>query len=241
MLSHSESQPSHHEFQTSAIKAGQGHPTQQPLDHHGIPGAQYSMNTFSVPTREHRSPRQGYGVYGAPAQGVLPSQNSWAEKFSSELAGNGLHHSNTFDTEMSSDQISDRNNSVSNHPTPATSLHGSSNTSYSPPQHDEVTPENSTGAAAPYYTHSAPFGGYVASSDVGYSHQAGHAIPETEKYPIQAEWELPTDEELPYPSTGMSPLGDAGWRQMLEGMSWDGAPLGPDTSWRPPQTNAHDN
>ena len=62
---------------------------------------------------------------------------------------------------------------------------------------------------------------------------------EPEHFGMQPGWELGPEHVLPGTTTGLSPLNDAGWRQMLEGMQWDGPPIGPESSWRGTPTSAH--
>ena len=93
---------------------------------------QYSSGQFSytIPSRDTRRHPSA-----APMQGVVMSQ-SWSDKYSSggsveNAAIDPYHH--IFDTEMSSEGTNDAITApLSNHPTPPTSHHASSHTSYSP-------------------------------------------------------------------------------------------------------------
>ena len=242
---HSTTQPSYHSLRNATLKPNQIPSGESPDSGLDIPNNRYRMTSFTVPTREHRSPLQNYGpMNGPPAhlQGAA-SNHSWNETFAGgpDANMNHIQSTNNFDTEMSSDRTSDRHHSISNHPTPTTSHHGSSNTSYSPQNNDDLDPShqvpvNTTSGPSAYFNPSVPFAAFSSSAEGGFPQVDGRLIPDPEHYSVHPGWELGHDSGLPNP--GLSPLGD-GWRHMLDGMGWDGHPVGVDSSWRPQQTSAH--
>ena len=196
-----------------------------------FPSNQYSMPTFSVPTREHRTPQQHIRRSNAPPtqlQGLLSGQG-WGEKFPGGPEGEAMNSHNMFDTEMSPDHTSDWGNSLSNHPTPTNSNNSSSNTSYSPPHiEDTESTHTSTGpsAAATGFLHpSTSFAGYTPPANAQY-HLPIPAGSADSNYVIPPGWEIGPGGVVPSASTGLSPIGESGWTQMLEGMGWDGSALG---------------
>lgn len=246
---HSDTQPSYHELRKAPLKSSHindSHVADPGLE---IPGTRFSMSSFSVPTREHRTPQQSYRNFNAPPtqmQGILPGQG-WGEKYPGRPDGNALNHMincNAFDTEMSSDHTSDRHQSLSNHPTPTTSHHGSSNTSYSPQNNDDVDPSHHNtesagqGATTSFFNSSAPFAEFNPAADAGFTQSGGRNTSEANHYAMPSVWEIGQDPDIS--TSGLSPLGDAGWRNMLEGMGWDESTVGVDPSWRPQITDTHD-
>ena len=218
--------------------------TSQPKDQQSrdagldIPNRQYSMS-YNAPTVPRSNSQQSFRAFNVPvsqAQDVLPSQG-WGE---AQARGSP----NIFDTEMASDHTSDRRASVSNHPTPTTSHQGSSNTSYSPQQIDDSDPTHpsrnqNTGPTTSFFNPSAPFSGFTPPADAGFPHGGRGIMAEPDQFGMQPAWDLGPDPVLPGPPTGLSPLGESGWRQMLERMTWSGDALGSEATWRPPPANAH--
>ncbi|MCJ1286276.1 hypothetical protein MMC26_005621 [Xylographa opegraphella] len=242
---HSATQPSYHSLRNSTLKPSQISTGESPDSGLDIPSTRYRMTSFTVPTREHRSPLQNYGQPNDPSsqlQGAA-SNHGWSEVFTGGPDGNMSHirSNNNFDTEMSSDHTSDRHHSISNHPTPTTSHHGSSNTSYSPQNNDDMDPSqqppvHNTAGPSPYYNPSVPFAAFTPSAEGGFPQADGRMISDAEQYSVHPVWELGQDPGLP--ASGLSPLGE-GWRHMLDGMGWDGHTVGMDASWRPQQTSTH--
>ena len=184
----------------------------------------YSKSTFSVPTREHRPPQQHARHFNAPPtqmQGVIPGQG-WGEKF--PTGPQQTSNRQIFDTEMSSDHTSDRQNSVSNLPTPTNSHQSSSNTSYSPHAEDsESTHPPATTEA--FFEQGTSFPSFTQSTDPHFpSHSLGRG--DTDNYVIPPGWDISPEGVVPSATTGLSPMGENGWTQMLEGMGWDGSALG---------------
>ena len=207
-----------------------------PLD---IATSHYSMSSFSVPTREHHSPQQSNQQYtgqSVQSSGILASQN-WGGRYATSSDASSLHKS-TFDTEMSSDQAcSDRQASLSNsnHPTPATSHHGSSNTSYSPPSvesGDVDAQRHGSESTAPSHSYgfqpSAAFSGFTPPPDQ--FSEPSRVMAESDQYTLPLNWDMGSA-GVPAPGTGMSPLNEAGWTQMYE-MGWDGS-MESGGGWRP--------
>jgi hypothetical protein len=65
-------------------------------------------------------------------------------------------------------------------------------------------------------------------------------MPEPDQFGMPPTWDLGPDHGLPGPGTGLSPLGESGWQQMLEGMAWERNPLGGEAGWRgPPPASTH--
>ena len=238
-------QPSYHSLRSSSLKPGQIPAGESPDSGLDVPSSRYRMTSFTVPTREHRSPLQDYRqINGMPTQlqGVGPGQG-WGERFAVGPGGNmnNMQCNNNFDTEMS-DHTSDRHPSISNIPTPTTSQHGSSNTSYSPQTNDDMDPSHQTpvstnpGPTTSFYNSSSHFAAFTPAAEEGFIQADNHIITESEPYVMHPGWELGQDPDLP--NSGLSPLGE-GWRHMLDGIGWDGNTVGADPSWRSQQTSAH--
>jgi hypothetical protein len=214
---HSNSQPSFHELQKCPPPGTHTPGEQRRTSVLDVPDTNFSMS-YNVPSGSPQPTYNPFNVSAPQSHDILPSR-TWPESHS------------TFDTEMSSDPTSNRQGSISNHPTPSTSHQGSSNTSYSPPHIDEsdaihaTTHHPTANLPSSFFHPSAPFSGFSPPPDAAFG--------------MQPTWDLGADHGLPGASTGMSPLGDVGWRQMLEGMSWDGNQLGTDGGWRPTPTSTH--
>ncbi|MCJ1418011.1 hypothetical protein MMC32_004356 [Xylographa parallela] len=242
---HSTAQASYHQLRNSTLKPSHFPCGESPDSGLDMPSNRYRMTSFTVPTREHRSPLQNYGQHNGPPTHLQGAQanRGWNEAFAGGHDGNMNHiqSSNNFDTEMSSDHTSDRHHSISNHPTPPTSHHGSSNTSYSPQNNDDMDPShqgpaNTTSVPPTYFDPSVPFSAFTPSVEGGFPQADGRMIPDPEHYTVHPGWELGQDSGLP--TTGLSSLGE-GWRHMLDGMGWDGHTVGVDPAWRPQQTSSH--
>ena len=200
------------------------------------------MSDFNIPTREHRSPQQGsqrFNPAAVPSPGVMPYQ-IWSNKYGSGTDAPPLHKS-AFDTEMVSEPTSsERHGSLSNsnHPTPATSHHGSSNTSYSPSsldvpdapdmphqpqqQQQQHMPETTGPSPHPFnFQQTAPFAGFTPPP---------RGLGESDQFTLPLNWDMGSAGPAGQ-ATGMSPLGEAGWSQMLE-MGWEGA-IEVNGEWRP--------
>ena len=242
---HSTAQASYYQLRNSTLKPSHFPCGESPDSGLDMPSNRYRMTSFTVPTREHRSPLQNYGQHNGPPTHLQGAQanRGWNEAFAGGHDGNMNHiqSSNNFDTEMSSDHTSDRHHSISNHPTPPTSHHGSSNTSYSPQNNDDMDPShqgpaNTTSVPPTYFDPSVPFSAFTPSVEGGFPQADGRMIPDPEHYTVHPGWELGQDSGLP--TTGLSSLGE-GWRHMLDGMGWDGHTVGVDPAWRPQQTSSH--
>ena len=204
------------------------------------------MSDFDVPTREHRSPRQGSqhsNAVAVPSPGVMPYQ-IWSSKYGPGTDALPLHKS-TLDTEMVSEPTgSERHGSLpnSNHPTPTTSHHGSSNTSYSPSsldvpdatdvshQQQQHMPEATGPPPNPFsFQQTAPFAAFTPPPSDQFP-SAPRGLAESDQFTLPLNWDMGSAGPAGQ-GTGMSPLGEAGWSQMLE-MGWDGT-MEANGGWRP--------
>lgn len=127
-----------------------------------------------------------------------------------------MSSSRPFELEISSDCASERQHSLCGHPTPAPS-HGSSNTSYSPPN---IEDSDYTGHHnANFYNPSNALDKYSAPVDSQFHPSSG---PHPGDYGISHGWEVtPDGVVLPSAATDMSPMGGTGWPHMLEPI-WHG-------------------
>ena len=208
---------------------------------------QYSMSTFSLPNREQLIPQHHYNRYNAPPnqmQGVILDQG-WGEKYPAGpdiSTSNNSHPSQIIDTDMSSEQASDRHSSLlSDRQTPLNSHQASSNTSsYSPPtindgSHPTIT---ASGPSTVFFDSSNQFTGFTPTSDSHFPHNPNNSNGQNSNgFTIPTGWEVEVEGALhaqPGASTGLSPLGESGWTQILEGMGWDGNDLGAggEVPWR---------
>ena len=239
----------------------------RPSDNHSAtsgthPQSDFSRSHFSMPTREHRSPQQSQRRFNAPptqAQGVLLG-NGWGEKFPGGPDGHALEkaydkrwsgnavpssHAHTqFDTEMSSDQTSDRHTSLSNHQTPPNSLHSSSNTSYSPPDVGDADPSSRPPGMrnhpqATFFDPSGTFTSFSPPSQDHYPHSPGNTS--ERDYAIPPGWEVGPDGVLiPSSAADLAQMSDPGWAGMLENIGWDPNSMSQaDMHWREGLPDGH--
>ena len=160
--------------------------------------------------------------------------NVWGEKYAGGPDGGALNQTQSkgvFDTEMSADNNSDRQNSLSNYPTPETSRHSSSNTSYSPSHIDESIPSNASGTTNrptdAYFDPLASFASFHPTTASHFPPTPDQSGDHNHAFTIPPGWEIGRDGVLvPSSNTGLTPLADSGWTQMMEGMGWSGADLG---------------
>lgn len=207
---------------------------------------QYRISSFSLPNREQLTPQHRYNRYNGPPtqmQGVILDQG-WGEKYPARPeigTANNSHASQIVDTDMSSEQASDRQSSLlSDHQTPLNSRQPSSNTSYSPPTVDDCSHPTITtnGPSTVSFDSTDQFTGFTPTSDTHFPHSPDNPSgQEPNGFTIPAGWEVGADGALhvqPGASTGLSPLGESGWTQILEGMGWDGNGLdaGGEVPWR---------
>ncbi|KAL9120152.1 MAG: hypothetical protein Q9187_003294 [Circinaria calcarea] len=203
---------------------------------------QYGMSTFSLPNREQPSPQHRYNRFdGAPTQmqGVMLDQG-WGENYSTAPNidnSNSSHVNQAIDTDMSSEQMSERQNSfLSDHQTPLNSQQPSSNTSsYSPPTVDgsdlSSQPTITTnGHPIAFLGSPNQFPSFTPAPKTQFPHNPNS--PDTQDstgFILPTDWELGDDGAVHTHSgalTDFSPLGESSWTQILEGMGWDGNTLG---------------
>jgi hypothetical protein len=223
---HSKTQPSYHELRDANTNAGYN-------------------NTYSIPKREQRTPQtqsmhqthraypgQMHGILAQPWEGDVRTRHPTSETLSINSAGRG------FDTELSPDQTSERHASLSGQPTPTTSHQASSNTSYSPTGQADPDPTGDVASAArpagPYFHAPTPsFTGFTPPAHT-YATSPDRAMVDPDGFTMPASWDLGPDSGfMPGPEAVLSPMGEAGWSQMLDGMGWDGAGGAGGTAWRP--------
>ena len=196
------------------------------------PPPQYNVSSFNVPTRE-RQYSQSANPYGpGHPSGVMMRQG-----FSRIHDGYVMNSARPFEMEIASDCASDRQNSLSGHPTPVPSHH-SSNTSYSPTNiedpehaghHDPIV--GTRHHTANFYNPPNTFNGFPAPIDPRFQTNSG---PNPGGYGIPHGWDVSPDGiVLPSVTTGMSPMGEPGWSNMLDNLSWDAGQIPGEVPWRP--------
>lgn len=201
---------------------------------------QFNRQNINLASREQRAPQQHWSQsISEPMnlENILPNSR-WASNSPSAYPISGAENS-TFDTSMS-DNTSEGPRSSGQ--TPSTTNHASSNTSYSPPQDEDLDLTLRTASHHPIpNSNTAATPGFLSWSPAKET-----AIPPTTS-PNQAQdntpfvvpqgWQLGSETELPDGLAGLSPPGDGGWAQMLEGVLWDGSGMGMETAgpWTPRQ------
>lgn len=206
----------------------------QPLDGEAQRGTQYSLQDFSIPSREQRQPRNFLHNEAAAFPSYPSSRPSqgWAigqQERSYETA-------NTFDMEMS-DLASGGQHSIGLKP--SNSHPASSTTSHSSPSDRDQNSASETSAfktAGP--APNMPYLGYRRSTTNQLTPPSKSEIttPPVEapldqqhddgSFTIPAGWHLESTGDTPNPKAEMTSLGEDGWAQMLEGMGWDGDAMG---------------
>ena len=190
---------------------------------------QYGRHNMNLASREQRQPQRLWGQStNEPINldNVLPN-SGWTGN-SPGVHPNGSLDNSTFDTCMS-DNTSEGPRSTGQ--TPSTTHHSSSNTSYSPPQDEDLdltlrtashhpTPNSNT-AATPAFLSWSP-----AKENDYPPNTALNPQQDDSAFTIPHGWQLGSPQELPDGLTGLSPSGDSGWAQMLEGVLWDGSGMG---------------
>lgn len=206
---------------------------------------QHGGQNINLATREQRPPQQlwNQSTNGSTiANNALPNPG-WVSASPGALPNSGLDNSG-FDTCMS-DNTSEGHRSSGQ--TPSTTNFPSSNTSYSPPQDDDLdmtlrtashhpTPNSNT-ATTPVFL------SYSPSKDTSYPSSTSPSQAQVQDdgvFTIPHGWQLGTEHDLPDGLSGLSPSGDSGWTQMLDVALWDGASLGMDNSgsWTTQQGHA---
>lgn len=180
-------------------------------------------------------------------QGIILDQG-WAENYSTGPKidnSNSPHVNQVNDTDMSSEQTSERQNSLlSDHPTPLNSQQPSSNTSsYSPPTVDGFNLSSqptitANGHPIAFFDSHNQFPGFTPAPETQFPHSPDDPnTQDSSGFTIPTGWELGDDGAVHTHSgalTGFSPLEESGWTQILEGMGWDGNSLGAggEVPWR---------
>lgn len=182
--------------------------------------ASQPMASFiKLASREQRPPQQPHLFQQASHP---PMQGDWASNFSTDHSEDALLH--RFDTDMSS---SDQQTTGSNQPTPNLSHHSSSNTSYSSPHlADDANPNAQLSATTDsnpaFFGAEHSFAGFTPPED-----QSQYPLPGPAKIDADFEaWRAGPPGGTPSAGTGLSPMGEGEWTQIMEGMGWDGAVLG---------------
>lgn len=241
-------QPSYHELH-EAVAADDGSL--------GIPSTEYAMNTFSVPTREQRNSARDFQQRFDETRAEMPPMHlnqGWADKFHDRTTMSPI--ANQFDRELVSDRTSDGQNSLSSHPTPPTSHHGSSNTSsYSPPNLDDLEHASSSrhgldgsssgggGGGGPHHhpppdaffdaATTAPFAGFLPPPPPPPGNHPAYSTGAEGVVVVLSD----ADQFSLAPNWGLDAEATAGWSQMLETLGWDPnstlATTGAQGPWRP--------
>lgn len=206
----------------------------QSLDQDAQRPTQYSLQDFSIPSREQRQPRTyNYQTAAFPSQQNSPRSQDWAR---------GPGALMTFDTEMS-DLASAEYTSTGL--TPSNSHPTSSSTSqHSPASDTDPTSANETPPSKPA---GSPFSFFVANgtqlnppskpplTNLPTEPPRGHQQQDSGSLNLPAEWRLESTGETPNLAADITPLGEGEWTQMLEGMGWEGAVSGPEAMpWTAP-------
>ena len=218
----------------------------QPLEGETQQTAQYSLHDFSIPTRGQRQPRPVVHYQTA----AFSSQHSGSSSQDWVTGQQDKRHDavNAFDTEMSGVASGGHSSTGA---TPSNSHAASSNTSNSPLSDRDPNPACETQPSKTAYSaaSSTPYTFFVQPRD---NQLTPPSEPEFATLPAEPqqrdqqqddgsftllpEWHLEsTTSETPNPTAGMTPLGDGGWAQMLEGMGWNGGALGTEgLAWTAP-------
>ncbi len=206
----------------------------QPLDREAHRATQYSLQDFSIPNREKRPPHtflyNGTGTYPS----YLDSRSS--QGLDTTQQDRPYQTVGAFDTEMS-DLASGGHQSTGF--TPSNSQPPSSTTSHSSPSDTnqnnayETTALKTAGPVGnlpflrfpPQNTNqlTPPSESEITTTPVEAQHDQH---PDNGSFTIPARWHLENTGGTPSATAGMTPLGEGGWAQMLEGMGWDGGALG---------------
>lgn len=205
----------------------------QPLDGEAPRATQYSLQDFSIPTREQRQPRKTlhHGTAAFPSYSSSNPSQGWAggqQERSYETA-------NSIDMEMS-DHASGGHHST--RLTPSNSHPASSTTSHSSPSDGDPNSAYEKWASKPKGpAPNMPYLGYPRPSATQLTSPSESEIttPPVEapgdqqhddgSFTITAGWHLESTGETPNPTAGMTPLGESEWAQVLGGMGWDGDAL----------------
>ncbi|KAA6406978.1 MAG: Fungal specific transcription factor [Lasallia pustulata] len=204
------------------LPRGHFHVMAQSMGGNGQESRQPTVSSINLATREQRTPQQR-NPFRQTSQTQI-QQCEWAVEIPHEPSDGPLLQ--RFETGMSSDQQTIN----SNQPTPNTSHHSSSNTSYSSPHlADDANPNCNLNGSAD--SHPAFFGG--DSSFAGFTPPEDHSqysLPGPAKADAGVggyePWRSNPVVGTPSAGTGLSPLGEGEWTQIMEGMGWDGGVLG---------------
>lgn len=176
---------------------------------------------FKLPTRETPKPSTNLPQspdWSTQFQGIVPPHGLFT------LQPNGVIENNktinAFDTEMSDVASSNPNPTGL---TPSTSHH-SSNTSYSPPQDEDLNPNYlPTHRAISGATTYAPSMAFLPrqNDDAKPSAEEPQTVPDDGSFTIPPGWHLESTGDTPSAIAGSNTFGEVGWGHMLEGMGWD--------------------
>lgn len=229
-----ETQPSFHELRSRPpVLRGSPIPSSSRDDR----GSQYSMSSFTMPSRARRSSLQNSHNATGPIQmqGVVMAQ-AWPQHNPNVPENAAIDPYHIFDTEMSSEGTNEPVG-FSGHPTPTTSHHASSHTSYSPRQEDHLDITQAANdrpmqpGQAPYYS-TNQFQTYTTAE----TYPTQRATAASSDYEMSGAWEMAAA------ASSMAPtMGDSAWGA-LDGIAWtDSNPMDvpPMESWRGIQGNMH--
>lgn len=218
----------------------------QPFNGEAPRATQYSLQDFSIPTREQRQPRKTLheGTAAFPSYSSSNRSQGWAhgqQERSYETV-------NSIELEMSDHASGGRHSTGL---TPFNSHPPSSTTSHSSPSDGDPNSAYEKWASNPKGSPpNMPYLGYPRPNANQFTPPSESEItaPPVEapgdqqhddgSFTTTAGWRLESTGDTPNPTAGMTPLGESGWAQVLGGMGWDGDALLADGLAWPPTTES---
>jgi len=205
------------------------------MDFSNVTNTGYRASHLNLPNRQ-RTPQGCSKVVPVNLHGVMPGHD-YGEKLP---GGDPMHN---MDIDMSSNNGGSEHYSSSGHPTPSTTSNkSSSRTSYSPPHIDEaaatqyhtsITTAPSPNTAA-FFDSDNTFTGYSSGTQQffaptpGQDNDGAFVIPPGWDFQAGHTGMTPDNRAGATPSlqTGLNPLEEGGWANMLEDFGWDGSTNG---------------